>query len=489
MRVMIVLDDTVKTSEVLEDVIGNRTYSEIVIKRQSLKERFTKIIAKIFPDCVLKSITSAYQFEELISTIEKKYSNDTRVLHFLANNYITDEENITLTLSKLAYVDDVYCLMPDGEDSRAVGVMCPDLTSYCKFVEKIQKSEKHQSREIMESLESSIPIEGTVDISVMENFIQCIGGSFDARFFNQLKGDEYTVTKTSTNKSKIKSEYSFYHLLPEDMQFWFVEPFNYRETEDSASYTMERLHMTDLAIKWINGSIDDKEFSRILDKYFYFFSSRHARRISNEEYTEISEKLYSEKVKNRIEDLKKIPVYQSINNLLNINNGKSLDDILSRYFKLKNKIECSVDQEPISVIGHGDPCFANAMYNKTTMTLKFIDPKGALTEDELWTNPFYDIAKLSHSICGRYDFLNNNLFDISVGEQLEADLHIDFDNSKHIEMFRKKLEKEGYNYFLIRLYEVSLFLSMLPLHIDNPRKVYGFILNADNIMEEIEKNV
>ena len=46
------------------------------------------------------------------------------------------------------------------------------------------------------------------------------------------------------------------------------------------------------------------------------------------------------------------------------------------------------------VIGHGDPCFANTLYNKSTKTLKFIDPKGALTEDELWTNPYYDVAKL-----------------------------------------------------------------------------------------------
>ena len=41
----------------------------------------------------------------------------------------------------------------------------------------------------------------------------------------------------------------------------------------------------------------------------------------------------------------------------------------------------------------------------------------------------------------------------------------------------------------MRLYEASLFISMLPLHIDYPQKVLGFILNAINILKEIEENV
>ena len=30
---------------------------------------------------------------------------------------------------------------------------------------------------------------------------------------------------------------------------------------------------------------------------------------------------------------------------------------------------------------------------------------------------------------------------------------------------------------------------MLPLHIDNPQKVFGLLLNAKNILKEIEENV
>ena len=67
--------------------------------------------------------------------------------------------------------------------------------------------------------------------------------------------------------------------------------------------------------------------------------------------------------------------------------------------------------------------------------------------------------------------------------------YINADNSWYKKLFRQKVEQYGYDYWTVRLYEASLFLSMLPLHIDNPHKVFGFILNADNILQEIKENV
>ena len=33
--------------------------------------------------------------------------------------------------------------------------------------------------------------------------------------------------------------------------------------------------------------------------------------------------------------------------------------------------------------------------------------------------------------------------------------------------------------------QASLFLSMLPLHLDNPQKVFGFLLNGMEILKEV----
>lgn len=485
MRVLVVIDDTSPKSEVISDVIGSKGFSEVVVKRRTLGERLVESIKKCYSDATCITVKSPYEFNDLLKKIVK-LSQETRVLHFFSNYIISDEEKCFLTLRKLEFVDTTLAALTDN---KIAAVLCPDVSSYESFLSSVINDDGRTAPGSKNKVSHHTIIDGLIDIGKVENFIQCITGNFDARYFNSLHGDEYTLVKSSTNIKKIKAEYTFWHLLPEDMQPWFVEPYNYVEDGTKASYSMERLHMTDLAIKWVHGSIDEEEFSIILDKYFYFFAHRHERQVTKEEYDQIADELYVKKVVSRIDDLKSKPEFKKMANLLDIQGTLNMDEMVNRYFELKKRLEANAHLKSISVIGHGDPCFSNAMYNKSTRTLKFIDPKGALTEEELWTNPYYDIAKLSHSICGRYDFFNNGLFDISIDENFGTVLNIDFDNKKYIKMFHKKLEENGYDYRLVRLYEASLFLSMLPLHIDNPRKVYGFILNANNILKEIEDNV
>ena len=40
MKLIVIFDDTVRKSEVIEDVIGEKGFSEVVVKRQRLGERF-----------------------------------------------------------------------------------------------------------------------------------------------------------------------------------------------------------------------------------------------------------------------------------------------------------------------------------------------------------------------------------------------------------------------------------------------------------------
>lgn len=197
-----------------------------------------------------------------------------------------------------------------------------------------------------------------------------------------------------------------------------------------------------------------------------------------------------DKVKDRLEELKRLSAFEKISRLLLENERlRSVDFLFERYLNVKEKAEAGVHDPALSVIGHGDPCFANALYSRSAGMLKFIDPKGALCEDELWMNPYYDVAKLSHSVCGNYDFFNNAMYDIEIDAAFDYRLKIPFSNERYQQIFREKSEENGYDYWSVRVYEVSLFLSMLPLHMDAPHKVFGFILNAADILEEIEKNV
>lgn len=484
MKTIVIYDDTGRKSEVITDIIGEKGFADVVVKKRRLEDYYQNEMKKLFPCVIWKKIRSIFEYADIQKEMEVYAGTDVRVIHCFSNYLISDSEKVALSYKKIEYIDEPFCVL---EGKRAVAAMFPDIDSYQLFCKNIVLGQK--AWDVARNIKEAFQIEGLVDIGMIGNFIQCITGNFDSRYFNSLKGNEYTIVKSSINKKKIKAEYCFYHLLPEDMKFWFVIPFNYKEEDAFASYTMERLHMTDLAIKWVHGSMDETEFEELMDKYFFFFRSRHVKECSAEAYERVAKTLYVDKVNERIADLKKLPEYGKIKTLLEASETIDIDNLVSRYFSLKERIEARVKYPRQFVIGHGDPCFANTLYNKSTKTLKFIDPKGAITEDELWTNAYYDIAKLSHSVCGRYDFFNNALFDIKIDTTFDYNLDIAFDNSKYIELFRRKVEENGFDYLTVRIYEVSLFLSMLPLHIDNPHKVFGFILNIKNILEEIEKDV
>lgn len=479
MKIYVVFDDSNLKSEIIRDVIGDKGFADVTVKKRKLENYYQEAVQRVFPELEWKVIHSVFEFHELIKEMEKR--EDIRILHCFSHFLISDISKALLSYEKLRYVDEPYRGM--SEKKTAI-LMFPDSAAYITFCNLICNDGK-SSEEAAKHIKESFEIEGLVDIGIIGNFIQCITGNFDSRYFNSLQGNEYTLVKSSTNKKKIKSEYTYYHLLPDDMKYWYVMPFDYKESENTASYTMERLHMTDLAIKWVHGSISISEFEEIMNKYFYFFKNRHRKACTKEEYEKVATALYTDKVVDRIEELKKCPEYKLLSKYLQ--DECAIDELVKQYFELKSLVENKVKYDMIRVIGHGDPCFANTLYNKSTKTLKFIDPKGALSEEELWTNEYYDLAKLSHSVCGRYDFFNNAMYDIKINEDFSLDLNIPFDNSKYKETFRKKLEENGFDYLTVRIYEASLFLSMLPLHIDNPHKVLGFVLNVKNILEEIRE--
>ena len=483
MKIIIIYDNSIPKNEVIADIIGNKGFGDVVVRKQHIEDYIYNKMETLFNNVIWEKINYSIEYASLLEYIQNYYDDDIRILHYFSNYYISDFEKALLSFEKLLYIDEPYKYL---FDKKVAGLMFPNAKTYLQYCNNIMAGQNIQ--DATDYIKNSFETEGLIDLSQIDNFIHCLTSNADTRYFNQLKDNEFTMTKTSVDKLKIKKEYTFYKLIPDEMKSWFVMPYNYKETDETASYTMERFYMTDLAIKYVHGSIDETKFNNILNKYFYFFKIRSSRTCSKEKYKQNANDLYDKKLKQRIGELKAHNEFIRINKFLSAGNI-DLDEILTKYFTLKDKIESKINEPSIEVIGHGDPGFANTLYNQATQMMKFIDPKGALTEEELWTDPYYDVAKLSHCVCGKYDFFNNGMFDIRINEKFEYILEIPFDNNQFKEMFKQKAIENGFNYDKIRLYEASLFLSMLPLHIDNPFKVLGFILNAKDILEEIENNV
>lgn len=323
-----------------------------------------------------------------------------------------------------------------------------------------------------------------LDISDERTLLDYLSGQLDTRHFNAVARDDYTITKRSADRAKLKREYEFYQLAPPEMRMFLVQPFDFQDDGQIASYRMERLSVPDMALQWVHGAFQPHEFERFLAHIFYFLQSRPAKPATREIVHAAQEALYVRKVTERIAALKALPAYAELAPLLE-RACDGIDALLARYLEMFAKTRARLPADRL-VIGHGDPCFSNILYSKTNQYLKLIDPRGAACETELYTDPLYDVAKLSHSVLGGYDFINQGRFHISVDEDLRPRLVLENPPPAWAAaMFASQLSAAGHDPKLVRLCEASLFISMLPLHMDRPLKVLGFALRGAAILDEL----
>ncbi|MCR5302888.1 MAG: aminoglycoside phosphotransferase family protein [Lachnospiraceae bacterium] len=462
-NVAIVYDDTRKPGRQIAAITGNNSFGRTIYKRQTLMERIRDAFSSI------PGVTGFYE----AGSAESSHLKDTHVILFFSDFGIAKIKDLETIVYKAGYAHENYKI------TQANRIACV-----------IFKDELEFYKASRNDLEGYTEIESDVftDLGDVNNFRSFITGGFDARFFNSLTGDDHTVVKLSEKKSKIKAEYTFYSLLPDDMKQWFVRPFDYFEDEKKAGYRMQRYHMTDLAIRYVHGSIGAEEFRDILAQLFYFLAHRMTKEVTEAEYEAEAKRLYIDKVKERTAQLKETEGYEELARTIAANTPyRDIDEIVSRYEKLYESIHSGRSFDHVKAVSHGDMCFSNILYSGSADLVILIDPKGAMTTDELYMDPFYDLAKLSHSICGYYDYFNSGLYEICLDANMKASLRVDADNRQYVEMFRESLEEAGIDLALVRLYEASLFLSMLPLHMDRPQKVFGFVLNALAILNSLER--
>lgn len=472
-KIVFVYDDIVTPSKEIQNITGGKSFGNTIYKRKTLRER---TLALLQGESAIERIED-YRRESLpVRSGERGIC----VVHLFSMFGLQDEKAFHVLLEKARYAKTPYRAECMGKVALSI---FPDAQSYEAFI--LEHGREDLQAAMLEF--SAIASDAFYDISETEGFLRFLTGGFDARFFNALKGDEFTVTKSSSNQAKIQAEYQFYQLLPEHMKMWFVMPFGYQESGGQASYMMERYHMTDIAIRYVHGAVSAEELGDILHKLFTFLRTRHEKRVTEEEYEKNAKALYVDKVKERLTTLKTYALYDRLNALLAAGTDfNTVDEVVAAYEALYASMLSGRRFQPVLVVGHGDLCFSNILYHREASIIKLIDPKGAVTEEGLYMNPYYDIAKLSHSICGSYDFFNSGLYQITVEEDMRFKLSVDHDNRTYRELFERALTENGYDHRLVRLYEASLFLSMLPLHIDQEKKVFAFLLNAIMIMEELK---
>lgn len=479
-RVLLILDDREFASEEVRSIVGRRRFGDVVFKRRKLSEHFYDALPQWAQGRLIHLRTSE-DLSSLRTALESSVEGS--VAFVIAGRAgFPDAQRLTHLIERIPYAEDSFT-------DRLYKPLLVFLSNAHQLVEDWSAFENapmhlwERAWQECQRVESVQPL----DLAKIRDFLTFTSGSTATRHFNEVHVDAYYYTKSSSDKRKMLAEYKFYEVVPEAMRPWLIQPFDFQENGDRASYKMMRYYLADAALQWVHGAFDAETFVPFVERLLFFLRERPRKECSREVSASIAQSLFVDKLKARVEHFLAIPEGQRINALVSsATPGLDLHAQTARYLRLYQKYEKGFAYDYL-VAGHGDPCLSNILYDQQHYLMKLIDPKGAVTDDELWTHPLYDLCKISHSILGDYDFINNGLY--RVGFTQNNDLELKLNHNEHLNLkpiFVKYVKALDYDTKIMRLGEASLFLSMLPLHIDYPNKVMAFLVKAKDILDEVE---
>lgn len=490
MTVVMVYDNSIPVPQDISNLLGVSKFSDIYYRKRSLDKWVNDICA----EANIKFVEISGDVQSDVEKIRQLgYLNTQNLVVMYMPSYVAfgcDEIDASLFLKKISYTRSSVAIVGNETLTGVKDIYLSAVVG--QTARELLNALEHNSKprdfifnfiDNLKLLKSDVEL---IDMCDPLRFTDYLTSNFDVRFFNSVQPiDNFTLIKYSTDYKKLERECKYYDLLPPELKMFFIQTYDFKLESTGASYKMERLFVPDMALQWIHGSMNELNFERFIDKVFHFIKLRPVKKVDSVTAQEIHNDAFFGKVKERLLQLKSLPEYPSLEPYINSRFG-DIDSLFQRYYSLFDKYGRSQSSNELR-IGHGDLCFSNILYSKTTGLMRFIDPRGANTEDELYVSPYYDLAKLSHSVCGNYDFINYGLCSLDLEKNLSVRLTLD--NSSPLwakNIFQNKLKEIGYNPVLIRLFEASLFLSMVPLHIDSPKKVIAFLINAEIILDEIE---
>lgn len=289
-----------------------------------------------------------------------------------------------------------------------------------------------------------------------------------AREFNHIKIDKNRgiLTKTSDDKDKFIGEIKWYLKLPADVEYVRPRIFSYSTSYSTPYISMEYYAYHTVHELFLNGDLDIRQWETIFKRIKFIVDDFKRYKVSDEYIVQALEDMYLNKTLQRFEKLKedvRFTGFFTDTIVVNGNAYKSLNDIIG---VLKAIVpEMLYDVKEFNII-HGDLCFANMMVDNNLSFVKVIDPRGKFGKYDIYGDKRYELAKLLHSVDGRYDYIIKDLFEVShSGNSINytiMDKNRKFDlYSVFIEVFKEDL---GDNLKKVELIEALLFLSMIPLH-------------------------
>lgn len=318
-----------------------------------------------------------------------------------------------------------------------------------------------------------------LDFGHVNTYHQSRGRVTTQRAFNDLQATPRLVVKSAQNSAKIVAEARWFESLPPPVRAYTPAFLGMRETHNGPGYALEYLYLPTLADLFVFGRLAPAAWSRIFDACDEFLTACGNYR-APEGSAPAADALYGAKAQARLEDLAR-------SSEIDIDaacrfNGRALPS-LRRMAEIADAAIPPADTACHLRLVHGDFCFSNILYDARAALVRVIDPRGASASGAVtaFGDVRYDLGKLYHSVVGRYDHILAGYYRLeSFGPtDLALDLRCDA-TLRGVEALYRSRTLAGMTPDAAASHAVCvlLFLSMLPLHADDPRRQRALMANA-----------
>ena len=309
--------------------------------------------------------------------------------------------------------------------------------------------------------------------------------------FNVIQVDEIRgiLEKTSRNKRKLIAEINWYLKLPDSLQYLLPHIYEYSQDAENPYVRMEYYGYRTLHDLMLGDELSDRNWREIFKHLRFYVEDMQRYKLPSEpdKIQTAVRAMYVDKTINRLETIRSRNEFRHFFDQPIVVNGlehRSIDKIIELLPSLVGVFLVPDSSNNFSII-HGDLCLPNILIEETYKFMRLIDPRGSFGAFDIYGDSRYDLAKLFHSMEGRYDYIVSDRFTASA-----IDNRIDYSvdgNCERIwaifnEVFAPLLDGKQ---SAIRLIEATLFLSMIPLHSDAPERQFAMLATGVELFDSV----
>jgi hypothetical protein len=324
-----------------------------------------------------------------------------------------------------------------------------------------------------------------LDFGHLQTFFQSRLAVTTARGFNNLVVDGVTVRKSSRDKLKMWAEASWYQAVPMELQIYSARLLDVGSDGDVGYYQTQYEYLPVLSELFVFGALGQQSWVRVLSHCEDFLGRCAALRRA--EPPDLDLRAFTAgKTAERLQAFARQSGFDIDRPLTYA--GRPCPSLAAMAEQLAEATPAERDR-PAAIV-HGDFCFSNILYDSRTRRIRVIDPRGLIGgKASIYGDLRYDLAKLAHSIVGRYDQIIAGRYRM---DAQGTDYSLQFEDNPAqawLQAGLGDLVVDGSSGLdpAVRAVMAGLFLSMLPLHADRPDRQQAFVANAMRLFLELDR--